>query len=157
MKKITLKEIFHFHGILISMMLHPCTGKLFTSYWEKTWTYSFTSVMTLKRFQQIRSCLRFKSASKNNDSLYKIRPILNLLKKTIGAYTTIGSDVSLDEAKFSSRSSFGRPLIIFNAKKPTGKFHYKMYSICCPYTSAMLSAARIQVPCSVFVLPHETA
>jgi len=141
MRKVTLKEIFQFHGILINMMLYPYTGRPFSSYWSQQRTeglHSFTKIMSLKRFTQIRSCLSFSSGEKNNDALFKIRPILNMLKKTIGFYVNVGSDVSLDEATFANRSSYGGELIYFNPKKPAGKFHFKMYAICCPYTSVMV-------------------
>jgi len=120
MRKVTLKEIFQCLGILVNMMLYPYTGRPFSSYWTQQRTeglHTFTKIMSLKRFTQIRSCLSFSFGEKNNDSLFKIRPILNMLKKTIWFYVNVGSDVSLDEATFANGSSYGGELIYFNPKK----------------------------------------
>ena len=35
-------------------------------------------------------------------------------------------------------SRYGRQLISFNPMKPTGKFHFKMYMICCAHTNLTL-------------------
>jgi len=145
MSEITLHEILVFHGILIKMVLTPFTGRSYKYYWSKNCPvkFPFTAKMSLRRFCQIRSVIAFNSIDakshkmeKKKDHLYKIRPILNILKMTLDKYISLGTDVSLDEATFGSRSSFGRHLIHFNAKKPK-KFHYKAYAICCPITNAM--------------------
>jgi len=100
--------------------------------------------MSLKRFQQIRSVLAFNSheittrTDGKKDALHKVRPILNILKAVLGMYIKLGSDVSLDEASFACRSSYGRSLIFYNPKKPSGKFHFRAYCICCPETNLMV-------------------
>jgi hypothetical protein len=143
-KRVSIREMLVFHGVLIKMMLHEEKGRDYTYYWSQSQRgrHSFTSIMSLKRFEQIRATLSFnthvdQSATKK-DCLWRIRPILNILKVTLGAYVVLGSDVSLDEATFASRTSFGRFLIFFNPSKPAGKFHFKFYCICDPYTNIMV-------------------
>jgi len=147
-KELSIKELLQFHGILIKVMLHEAKGRMFTYYWREEGQTSshlrLQDFMSLKRFQQIRSVISFNSSPTElkdgkQDALYKIRPILNILKRTLGAYVKAGSDVSLDEATFPSRSSYGRKLIYYNPRKPAGKFHIKAYCICCPITNVMLA------------------
>jgi hypothetical protein len=66
-----------------------------------------------------------------NDSLHKIRPLLNILKITLGKYANFGSELSLDEATMATKSSYARFHIFFNPMKPTWKFHFKIYMLCC--------------------------
>jgi hypothetical protein len=57
--------------------------------------------MHLRCFKQTRSVLHFNSKSsevKCKDAMYKTRPILNILKKTLRAFLIPGSELSLDEA-----------------------------------------------------------
>jgi len=70
-----------------------------------------------------------------NDSLFKVRPLLNILSKTIGRYAAHGSEVSFDEATMACYSRFAWHLISFNPMKPTGKFHFKIYMLCCAMTN----------------------
>ncbi len=71
----------------------------------------------------------------NNDSLHKIRPLLEVLKKTLPRYGKLGSEFSFDEAIMACFSRYGRGLLSFNPKKPTGKFHFKIYMLCCAITN----------------------
>jgi hypothetical protein len=43
--------------------------------------------------------------------------------------------LSFDEATLACFSRYGRGLISFNPKKPTGKFHFKIYMLCCALTN----------------------
>jgi len=61
------------------------------------------------------------------DPLHRIRPLLNIMKKTCGKYVVPGRDLSLDESSVASRSKYGRHLILYNPKKPGGKYHFKYY------------------------------
>ena len=143
-QKIRLREILQFHGILFKMMLHKETGRCYEAYWSDPLRFSFTKNLSLKRFQQIRSVLAFNSLETTSrkdgkkDALHKVRPILNILKHVLQSYIELGSDVSLDEASFACRSSYGRSLIFYNPKKPSGKFHFRAYCLCCPETNIMV-------------------
>lgn len=61
----------------------------------------------------------------SNDPLHRIRPLLNVFKKTCGKYVDAGRDVSLDESSIAARSKFGANLIFFNPTKPGGKYHFR--------------------------------
>jgi hypothetical protein len=71
------------------------------------------------------------------DSLHKIHPLLNIVKMTIGKYANHGSELSLDEATMANKSSYRCFLICFNPSKPTGKFHFKIYMVCCAESNLM--------------------
>jgi hypothetical protein len=81
----------------------------------------------------------FNSNSDRNglatDSLHKVRPLLEILKRSIGHYASFGSELSFDEATMACFSRNARGLISFNPKKPTGKFHFKVYMLCCAITN----------------------
>ena len=51
------------------------------------------------------------------------------MKTTAPRYVELGRNISLDEASVACKSKFGRGLIVFNPKKPTGKYHFKLYVI----------------------------
>ena len=91
--------------------------------------------MSKGRYLQITSVLHFNHngevSKMTRDSLHKIRPLLNILKRTLGRCANIGSEHSFDEATMACKSSYGRHLIVYNGAKPTGKFHFKMYMMCC--------------------------
>jgi hypothetical protein len=71
-------------------------------------------MMTIRRVKQFQSVLHFNSnltEENGKDALHKTRPLLNILKKTIGVFLIPRSELSLDEASCASRSSYGRELI----------------------------------------------
>ncbi len=98
--------------------------------------------MTKSRFLQIGSLLHFNDnedeEGRQNDSLHKIRPLLNILKITLGKYAIFGSELSLDEATMANKSSYAHFLICFNPMKPTGKFHFKIYMVYCAESNLTL-------------------
>jgi hypothetical protein len=75
---------------------------------------------------------------RESDSLHKIRPLLKILKITLGKYARFGSELLLDEATMANKSSYARHLICFNPMKPTGKFHFKIYMVCCAESNLTL-------------------
>ncbi len=75
---------------------------------------------------------------RKSDLLHKIRPLLNIIKMTLGQFADHGSETSFDEATMACFSRYGRGLISYNPMKPTGKFHFKMYMICCAVTNLTL-------------------
>jgi len=52
-----------------------------------------------------------------NDSLHKVRPLLEIVKKTLGRYGDPGSELSFDKANIACFSRYGRGRISFNPKK----------------------------------------
>ncbi len=136
---VTRAEIMTYFGILMYSMLYPQTGRRIRDYWKSPMLSAWTKFMSCGRYQQITSVLHFNDNNDEEgiarDSLHKIRPLLNIVKKTLGQYAVIGSEISYDEATMANKSSFGRNLICFNPMKPTGKFHFKFYMICCAKTN----------------------
>jgi hypothetical protein len=63
-------------------------------------------------------------------ALYKTRPLLNILKKTIGVFLIPVLEFSLGEASCASRSSYVRELLCFNPAKNCGKLHFRFYLLC---------------------------
>ncbi|GMF41763.1 unnamed protein product [Phytophthora fragariaefolia] len=92
--------------------------------------------MSLNRFKLLRRCLCFNATPTNldQDAAARIRPLLNLLKVTGDKYVVVGRDVALDEASVACRSRQGRHMIVFNPTKPTGKYHFRLYMVCCSST-----------------------
>ena len=131
-----------YFGLLIYFMLHPQVGKRVRDAWESPYNYAWTKFMTRSRFLQIGSLLHFNDTDdergRESDSLHKIRPLLNILKITLGKYARFGSELLLDEATMANKSSYARHLICFNPMKPTGKFHFKIYMVCCAESNLTL-------------------
>jgi hypothetical protein len=132
-------EIMTYFGILMYCMLYPQTGRQIRDYWDSPYHNAWTKFMSRGRYQQITCVLHFNDnddeVGKARDSLHKIRPLLNIVKKSLGRYAEIGSEISYDEATMANKSSYGCNLICFNPMKPSGKFHFKIYMICCAKTN----------------------
>ena len=132
--RLTLKELFTFVGILIQMTMRPTPGQTYTNCWQDKRWHPYTDVMPLRRFQAIRGMLHMSEKGfpeeSSNDALYKVRPLLNALKKTLGDYIIPGSDLALDETSVACRSKYGRSLIFYNNTKPSGKYHFRFYALC---------------------------
>lgn len=132
--RLTLNELFTFLGILIKMTMRPTPGQTYTNCWQEKMWHPYTDRMTLRRFQAIRSMLHLSengfAEESSNDALYKVRPLLNVLKKTLGDYMIPGSDLALDETSVACRSKYGRNLIFYNNSKPSGKYHFRFYALC---------------------------
>ena len=135
---VTLQEVMTYFGLLMYGMMFPKTGRRMRDSWESPYQNAWTKFMSKGRYLQITSVLHFNDntdeVGKSRDSLHKIRPLLTILKQSLGKYADHGSEVSYDEATMANKSSYGRFLICFNPMKPTGKFHFKIYMICCAYT-----------------------
>ncbi|POM81270.1 LOW QUALITY PROTEIN: Transposase [Phytophthora palmivora] len=132
----TLQEIMTFLGILFYMSLVE-KGE-YSNYWctqVEDVIFGGKSVgldnfMPLRRFKQLRQCFTFRCVqpnSTNNDQAARIRPLLNLLKST---GPNMLKNVALDEASVACRK-FGKPLIVYNPMKPVGKYHFRIYMMCC--------------------------
>ena len=132
-KPISLPEFMTFFGILLAMTLQPMPGRRYTRAWDEPELHPYTKNMKKTRFIQIRSILHMvnnENPNSRNDSLYKVRPLLNVLKKTLGAFIEVGSECSLDESSVACRSAYGRHFIYYNPTKPTGKYHFRFYLLC---------------------------
>jgi hypothetical protein len=114
-----------YFGMLIYFMLCPQTGHWLQSAWKDQEFNFWTKNMSRDRFQQISSTLHFNDntdlVGSSMDSLHKIRPLLEILKRTLGHYGNFGSEFSFDEATMAYFSRHTRCLISFNPKKPTGE------------------------------------
>ena len=142
-KGITVSELLKFFGILMKMVLRPMPGRSYLDRWEEVEWHPYTKEMTKWRFKVIRSNLQMSevvpfASVKRQDELYKVRPLLNVLKNTLGAYMVPGKDLTLDESSVSSRSSYGCNLIFYNSTKPCGKYHFRFYLVCETDTYACL-------------------
>jgi len=123
-----LKEFMLFISILMEMTLSPEPGRPF----DREWTYG---EMTLRRFKELRAamCVSKKGSTaelRSKDALFKVRPLLNTLKKTLNLYLDVGTDLALDESSVACRSKYGRNCIFFNNTKPSGKYHFRFYLLC---------------------------
>jgi hypothetical protein len=140
--RLTLKELFTFVGILIQMTMRPTPGQTYTNCWQDKKWHPYTDRMPLRRFQAIRGMLHMTEKGfpeeSSNDALYKVRPLLNVLKKTLGDYIIPGSDLALDETSVACRSKYGRNLIFYNNTKPSGKYHFRFYALCDSYSYSCL-------------------
>jgi hypothetical protein len=101
----------------------------------------FLGDMQISRFEQIRQCFHFNSnphEETTRDSLHKVRPLLNIIKYTIGRYMKVGSDLSLDEMSIQVHSLYTGNLTMFNKDKNGGIFHFRFFTVCCAFTWACL-------------------
>ena len=132
--KISLQEMMTFYAILMQMTCRPCHGRRYEECWKFTqdW-YPLCKKMSLRRFRIIRSSLHWNdnnTSSREKDTLYKVRPMINFLKKSIGEYINIGESVALDETCIGMYHIAAKALIYFNPAKPRGKHHCKLYVVC---------------------------
>ncbi|KAG2760590.1 hypothetical protein PC129_g4221 [Phytophthora cactorum] len=139
----TLDELMIVLNILFFMAMNDKGGE-YANYWGLQAedlilggvTTSLDGIMTLHRFKLLRRCLSFNTTPNtlDQDAAARIRPLLNLLKITGGQYIQVGRDVALDEASVACRSRQGRHMILYNPMKPTGKYHFRLYMVCCSTT-----------------------
>ncbi len=82
--------------------------------WDDPFQNPCTCHMSKGRFQQLCVMLHFNNNEDTdrlqNDSLHKIRPLLNIVKKIIGHYAELGSEFSFDEATMACYSRYARKL-----------------------------------------------
>ena len=98
--------------------------------------------MKCGRFRQIRSVLHVSDnndSKSQEDSLWKVRHLFNTFKTSAPQCVNVGRNLALDECSIASRSKYGRLFIFYNATKPTGKYHFRFYMLCCSTTHILLS------------------
>ena len=142
---VSMDELMRFFGILFYMRLFP-RGEI-ANYWgcqQENVVLGFGSnatldgVMPQRRFKAIRFALSFgphvSLLQITEDPAMKLRPLLNILKKTGARYVNVGQNITIDETSVASRSRYAPRLIVYNPKKPTGKYHFKLYMCSCAST-----------------------
>ena len=132
-KDLSMNEFMTFFGLLIDMALRPTPGKACIDRWDDPSWHPYVAKMDRHRFNEIRSVLYMSEILRDGvtstDALFKIRPLLNSLKLTLGNYVVPGSELSLDESSIACRSKYGRSLIFYNNTKPCGKYHFRFYVV----------------------------
>ncbi|RQM10760.1 hypothetical protein B5M09_011586, partial [Aphanomyces astaci] len=138
-KSIELVEVMKFVGLLI--MMSVVQGGEYSLYWSKPSmsflmppTENFGRVMPIDRFKQLRACITFNDVVEPADPLWRIRPLINLLKASFKNFVVADREISVDEACIPCRSSYARALIAYNPKKPLGKYHFRIYTAACETT-----------------------
>jgi len=141
-KALTINELLTYFGVIVFSMLHPQMGRRVRTAWKNQQINSWTTHMGVGHFMQINSMLHFNNDDDEEgiakDSLHKIRPLLQIIKKTLGQYATFGNEFSFDEATMACFSHYARGLLCFNPQKPTRKFHFKIYMLCCAITNLVV-------------------
>ncbi|RHZ31806.1 hypothetical protein DYB37_013147, partial [Aphanomyces astaci] len=138
-KSIELVEVMKFAGLLI--MMSVVQGGEYSLYWSEPSmsflmppTENFGRVMPIDRFKQLRACITFNDVVEPADPLWRIRPLINLLKASFKNFVVAGREISVDEACIPCRSSYARALIVYNPKKPLDQYHFHIYTAACATT-----------------------
>ena len=133
-KPITINELMIFYAILMQMSCRPSPGKNFVDCWKyKQEWFTNCNHMTVSRFKIIKAALHWNDdnfSSNTKDTLYKIRPLLNILSSTLGHYIEVGDSVALDETCIGVRSKYAKAMTYYNTAKPKGKHHLKFHTLC---------------------------
>ena len=133
-KPIKIDELMVFYAILIQMVCRPFPGKRYEECWNHT-TDWFTNCnhMNKTRFKQIRAALHWcdnPHSQSSKDTLYKVRPMINILERTIGKYLAVGQELALDETTIGLYHAYAKALTYYNPSKPRGKHHCKLFVLC---------------------------
>ena len=129
------EEMKSFVALEIAMGL--CEKPSLQSYWDEWWltqTSNFKNVMSCNRFHLLRSFLHFNDNSRHvpkgqygYDILFKVRPIIDLVKDTYLEVYQPRMNLAIDETmrKFKGRLSFRQ----YMPNKPN-KWGIKIWSLC---------------------------
>ena len=133
-KPIKMNELMVFYAILIQMSCRPFPGKRYDDCWkyQNEW-FTNCQKMNKTRFKQIRAALHWcdnPHSKSSEDTLYKVRPMINILNGTIGKYLNVGESIALDETTVGLYHAYAKALIFYNPAKPRGKHHCKLYTLC---------------------------
>ncbi|CAH1978117.1 unnamed protein product [Acanthoscelides obtectus] len=127
------KEIQQFIGILVFMGVIEFPS--YTDYWSQQYRYDkIAHVMSLKRFQKLRRFLYFadnhenQEASTSTDRLYKIRPLLNIVRFQCRNLDQ-ESHHSIDEMMIPHKGTRAGNLRQYIQNKPH-KWGYKFFKRC---------------------------
>ena len=148
-KKLAIGEPFTIHELMtflgVMWFMSAVDKGEYANYWGEqvesaifgASSCSLDTVMPLRRLKALRSAFSFRRSSEitevdlKRDSAVRVRPLLNVLKLTGSRYVDVGRNLAVDEASVASRSKYARHLIVYNPRKPTGKYHFKLYMCCC--------------------------
>jgi hypothetical protein len=112
--------------------------------WNDAERNPWTTSISLSIYLQITSILHFNDNEDVEgsalDSLHKMCPLLNIVKKTLAYYKILGSKFSFDEGTMAYFSRYAQHLLCYNPMKPTRKFHFKMHVLRC-----MCCAVQLQI------------
>ncbi|RHY50217.1 hypothetical protein DYB30_011026 [Aphanomyces astaci] len=75
-------------------------------------TENFGRVIPIDRYKHLRACNTFNDVVEPTDPLWRIRPLINLLKASFKNFVVAGREISMDEACIPCRSSCARALIV---------------------------------------------
>ena len=133
-KPIVIDELMIFYAILLQMVCRPFPGKRYEECWDKTedW-FPNCKRMNKTRFKQIRAALHWcdnPHSKSSEDTLYKVRPMINILERTIGKYLEVGQELALDETTIGLYHAYAKALTYYNPSKPRGKHHCKLFTLC---------------------------
>ena len=133
-KPIKINELMIFYAILIQMACRPYPGKRYDECWDnkREW-FTNCQKMNKTRFKQIRASLHWcdnPHSSTSKDTLYKVRPMINVLLGTIGKHLIVGESIALDETTVGLYHVYAKALIYFDKSKPRGKHHCQLYTVC---------------------------
>ncbi|OWY95242.1 Transposase [Phytophthora megakarya] len=133
---VVLEELMKFLGILWYMTLFD-RGEM-RNYWTDNeeasifpgaCSTSMDSIMSWTRFIYIRKHLSFRSGvtveNVQRDPAARIRPLISACAMSILGHVNLGRNIAIDEASIACLSQFARRIIVFNPRKPTGKYHFK--------------------------------
>jgi hypothetical protein len=95
---------------------------------NKSEVYSTSSTTTMTPF--------------NDDSLHKVRPLVDIVKVTLSSFIRVGSEFALEKASVASCSMYGCDVMLFNPMNNCGKFHFCFYLLFC---TTMYTCVRMKV------------
>ena len=85
---VTVDDLLTYFGMLFYGMLYPQTGRSLRDSWDGPIRNPWTSFMSKGHFIQVTSMLHFNDNEdedgRKSDLLHKIRPLLNIIKMTLG-------------------------------------------------------------------------
>ncbi|KAK1947295.1 hypothetical protein P3T76_001305 [Phytophthora citrophthora] len=135
-KPIELDEPMKFLGILWYMAIYDKVEM--RNYWvENDEATIFPDAgstnlfLFIKRYQSFRDKV---NTDAKRDPVAKIRPLIHMLKKRCNQHVIPGRNAAVDETSIACRFKYARHIIVYNPRKTTGKYHFKLYMCCCSTT-----------------------
>ena len=134
------QEIKTYIAVEIGMGLlhHSNIPKYFSKGFFLTQTPGFGTVFSRNRYEQISACLHFvdNEDKDSQDRIYKIRPIIDMVKDLYPSIYVSNRELSVDETmlKFKGRLFWKQ----YMPKKPSAKWGIKVWSLCDAKTSYLL-------------------
>ena len=136
---ISEKEIKAFIAVEMGMgLMHKSSlASYFSSAFWLTVSPGFSSIFTRDRYEMIRAALHFTGTEqRNDDRLYKIRPILDIVKDLYTSVYKSDKEICIDETmiRFKGRLFFKQYL----PSKPSAKWGIKIFSMCDSHNGYLL-------------------